>query len=505
MKLLLLCGVLLAAAAVATAFVLFLDGPDPFVSSTPSPEAAPDDFLQEDVPGDSMSVSGRVVDPAGAPLASVEVYLLSPDDPLVPAAAPRRIRTGEDGTFLLRGREEGRQDIIAYRSGFRPGVVPDVSPGTTHRMTLLPGVVVNGFVIDDLGRPLAGVRVTGRTTGMNFVPSRGIFLPNHAAVDLTWVRTLSGSDGGFKLSGVGEGLLDITAEKRGYPGMEFPLDGIDPTRGPARIVMLRPFTASITVRDAESGKPLPRIVVTVSRVDAEKEQASGRTNHRGVFTGRMPWPAAQAPECRVSIIAWEHRYGEIRADGIALAKVEEGKGFTLHAVRREPGVVRIHVAYDTGEAYPGWMGFMFEISPKVNQYRGGRIDEEGFVTMSVPAGNYRTVRVVGSGTVGKAEIPGVRVVSGETTEERLVLERGGDLEISFVGDDAPDHVVGRVRLEASGFNETLGIWGQGLTIRDLPPGDMKLTVEPRDFKPTSIDVRIRKGKKVEVPVKLRRR
>ncbi len=505
MKILLLIGVLVAAGAVAVAFVLLLDGPAPFTAQTPSPEVAPDDSRPVIPAADPMSVTGRVVGPAGAPLASVDVYLLSPDNPLVPTDEPQRARTGEDGTFILRGMQGERVDIIAFRAGFRPGVVPDVSPGTTHRLTLKVGVVVAGTVTDDLGHPLPGVSVTARTSGTNFVPGRGMFLPNHEALALTWVRTLSGSDGGFRLRGVGDGLLNITAGKRGYPEMENPLNGFAPAGGPARIVLLRPFTASITVRDAESSKPLPRVAVTVSRVDAEEERAIGRTNHRGLFTGRMPWPAAQAPDCRVSIVAWDRRYGEIRADGIALAKVEEGKGFTLHALRRDPGVVRLRVVYDTGEPYSRWIGFRFEVTPKVNQFRGGRPDEDGYVTMKVPAGTYPKVRVAAGGTVGRAELSGVQVLSGETFEKSVVVERGGDLRLHFVGEDIADRVSGSVKLESKDHLTQRGVWGREFRIRDLPPGDLKVTVEIRDYLPVTMSIQIIKGKRFDLPVKLRRR
>lgn len=505
MRIVLLVGVLLAAGAVVTAVVVLLDGPDPFVPQAPSPEVEPEDPLTELPAPDPMSVTGRVVDPAGAPLASVDVYLLSPENPLVPADEPQRVRTGEDGTFILRGMKGERVDIVAYRAGFRPGVVTDVSPGTTHRVTLPEGLVVAGTVTDDAGQPLSGVSVTARTSGTNFVPPRGLFLPNHEALPLTWVRTLSGADGAFRLRGVGEGRLDITGEKRGYPGMENPLNGFDPSGGPARIVMLRPFIASITVRDSETSDPLPRVAVTVSRVDAEEERAAGRTNHRGRFTGRMPWPAAQAPDCRVSIVAWDRRYGEIRADGIALEKVEKGKGFTLHAIRRDPGVVRLHVVYDTGEPYGQWIGFRFEVTAQVSQFRGGRPDEDGFVTMSVPAGTYPVVRAAAAGTVGNAEIAGLQVLSGVTVEESLVVERGGDVQFHFEGGDTADRVVGRMKLVSGDFTLARGVWGRDFTIRDLPPGDFEVTLQLRDYEPVTLPVMVVKGKLVEVPVGLRRR
>jgi hypothetical protein len=503
-KYVLLIGALLAAGAVATAVVFLLDGPDPVIPVTTVPQIPEGDPAPEVVPGDPVSVTGTVVDPAGAPIASVEVYLLSPEDPLVPTAAPRRVRTGEDGTFVLRGREEERLDIIAYRPGYRPGLVPEISPGTTHRVTLRPGVVVTGVVTDDLGRPLAGVTVTARSSGTNLVPRRGFFLPNHASFDLTWVRTLTSTDGSFTLRGVGEGLLEITAEKRGYPEMRAPTLRFDPASGPADLVLLRPFVASITVLDAESSMPLPRVGVSVSRVDAEDEQADGRTNHKGVFTGRMPWPAAQAPDCRVSVVAWDRRYGEFRADGIPLSKVEEGRGFTLQAVRRDPGVVRVKLVYDNGEAYRGWIGFMFEISPKLRQHRGGRPDEDGFVTMKVPSGLYQTVRVASSGTIGRSALSQVKVVSGETVEESLVLERGGDLIISFRGAEKSARLRGRIRFESNDFNVTHGVWGRAPNLSDVPPGTLTMTADIDGYRQVVKILTVKKGQKQKVPVELRR-
>jgi hypothetical protein len=98
-------------------------------------------------------VEGRVIDPAGAPVAGAEVRAW------MPGIHPRPTFTGPDGTFVL---ADCVDDVAlgAHASGFAPAyeVVRDVPPGGRKTVALELGTpwVLRGIALDGDGKPVQG-------------------------------------------------------------------------------------------------------------------------------------------------------------------------------------------------------------------------------------------------------------------------------------------------------------------------------------------------------------
>jgi protocatechuate 3,4-dioxygenase beta subunit len=75
-------------------------------------------------------VAGRVIDPAGRPLAGVHVRLVSRGDGLA-GLAPRELRSGFDGRFRFEGVEAGRAEVVAHE--------PEAALGAGRAVRVVPG------------------------------------------------------------------------------------------------------------------------------------------------------------------------------------------------------------------------------------------------------------------------------------------------------------------------------------------------------------------------------
>ncbi len=159
------------------------DAPDATVPDR-QVEVAPDTAITAARPGPPPAgkerrVSGRVVDMAGQPVANATVYAAAGDGdfdgPALDEIEPddtwfRRADTKTDaqGRFALDPRIEAQVRLAVRAPGFAPldlertisATTPDVGD-----LVLLPGVVLEGRVVDHAGRPVAGAELRRRRTG----------------------------------------------------------------------------------------------------------------------------------------------------------------------------------------------------------------------------------------------------------------------------------------------------------------------------------------------------
>jgi hypothetical protein len=129
------------------------------------------------------SLGGRVV--AGATRQPVRGAVVS----LLASGTRSGVVTGADGSFLLTGLAAGNWRLIATKSGYfegalgrrRPGAEDekiDIADGASlSRIEILmwPEAMISGAVVDEVGEPVAGVRVQAMPTGGDWTAGTQLF------------------------------------------------------------------------------------------------------------------------------------------------------------------------------------------------------------------------------------------------------------------------------------------------------------------------------------------
>lgn len=102
----------------------------------------------------AASISGRVVDSAGRPLAGIPLHLdrvvQAPED----YAPQENSFSEEDGSFVLDGTQPGDYKVLALSERFVPTVISTPAPAKDVLLTLSAGGTVEGTVTDSRGQPL---------------------------------------------------------------------------------------------------------------------------------------------------------------------------------------------------------------------------------------------------------------------------------------------------------------------------------------------------------------
>ncbi len=474
----------------------------PVAPPVPAPEA----------PVGLVDVAGSVADEAGRALSGVDVYLVAANSMVAPSGPPARGRTGADGGFALKRPEAEALDLVAACPGYRPAMRPAAPPGREHRLVLARGGALAGAVVDDLGRPVAGAMVTARSAGSDLDPPRGKFLPWPRAMSLTYARTLTGADGRFALSGLGEGDLEWRAEKSGWPGSE----GFRPApRGggaPAEIVLPRPFVAEVCVVDGATGRPAPAVAVRVEvGLGAAAVRMDGRTDADGVARVVLPFPAFAPPAPAATVSCFSERRGAAQAEAVPLAAVEEGRRYTLRLSASGPATVRVRAEYDLpptdGEA-TRWRVIEFVPVAGTPVQRWILVNPEGH-EVQVPAGVYGRVLLSGQWP-GERPAPvgdgALTLSEGETREVRVVLRRGADLRVEVEGEGDPAAFRGKVFVTLPNAGPVIETWHfhQVSQLTDLPPGRAKVRAEIRGYKPAEAEVQLVRGQRADCRLRLLR-
>ena len=121
-----------------------------------------------------LEADGRVVDPAGQPIAGASVRLSRPEGEIsrfmfrVGGMEDRQkpdAWSGADGTFRVAGLEVGEYVLVVQREGYALKQVPSVTvqaegPNDWPAVVLSPGVAIAGFVRNGKGEPVVGAQVS---------------------------------------------------------------------------------------------------------------------------------------------------------------------------------------------------------------------------------------------------------------------------------------------------------------------------------------------------------
>lgn len=220
-----------------------------------------------------LSVSGRVLDEAGQPLAGVRVHAFEPPSLMsFGANFDRELRrpalSGEDGAFRCAGLEPGKVRLAAEAEGHQRLVLDAAAGDEGLELRLVPLASLSGIVIA-LGD---GEPVPAFSVGL--VPSEGVisagdWFGTGAEEGMRRVvrpqRFTRRADGTFTVGGIGPGTYDVTVEAKGYgPRTE---REVEVPRGGRRglVIMLEAESAVHgQVADLRTGAPLPGALVRVA-------------------------------------------------------------------------------------------------------------------------------------------------------------------------------------------------------------------------------------------------
>ncbi|MCU0726094.1 MAG: carboxypeptidase-like regulatory domain-containing protein [Planctomycetes bacterium] len=446
----------------------------------PLPEPGPGGEPQPPAPGEAgpAILTGRVLGPDGEAVrepalrAGEGVLGLDPEAPFSVATAETDVDLVFSARDLLPRRVEVR--------GLRPDERRDLG-----EIRLEPGLVVGGRVTDTAGLPVPGLDVVvgdeARTTDRNGEFRCGGLSPEEVTV---------GIDGlGFELVG--------------------PPRVVRPPAPDVRLVVkrLRVATGRVVVEGEEIGVPRATVRLTITAGDREEARIV-QTMDDGRFAFDLSDPVYGAPGLGFVVRASAEGFEEGAREGLALADLLPGAGFTLALLRgvpAEPGRLRGRVLYDTGAPFVGSITLSFSRPGRAGQILRAETDEQGlFVVDGVLPGEYALRSALRDEERLRETGRTLVIVSGGEAEADLVVPRGGDVEVT-VEDEGGELLEGAKvdLLDGSGAVARTFEAGAGrVLIHDLAPGTAVLRVTAPGRRPESVEVLVARDTMAPVRVRL---
>jgi RNA polymerase sigma factor (sigma-70 family) len=446
--------------------------PPPRAGAEPRPRPAPPPAppAEKSEKREELAISGRVLDPAGKPVAGAEitVVMVGWHDPGAEGKADdvnrsHEVKADEDGRFRAQvARPAGVLNplvrVIAAAPGFGFGwsEAPGDSPATGLVIRLHAERTLRGRVLDVEGRPVAGARVQVERAVAPFV--RPYFNPAPSQAPVPKPVTTD-ADGRFTLPGIGRDVavrLDVLHE-------DFTPDSTDVATadqarpGDVAVVLSPARTLSGRVVAADTGKPVPGVRITFQAYSKDSNWAGGgvivRTDEEGRFSARPyrgeVYPAYVTPPEGRPYLGVQRR-------------VEWPRGVVKHEVTFElpPGVVVGGTVVDEGDGKP--------IAGAAVNYRAaaGNPNVKPGVAVGAP------LRTGADGTFRITVLPG----------EGYLLVEG----------PAPDYVR-RELYSPTGFG---GLSEEAKGARLSPAGFARVTLK-EGAKPDGVTIKLRRGVTVE--------
>ena len=360
-----------------------------------------------------LAVEGVVRDADGGPVpeALVRAVPAGAVGAGVPDFGASEARSAADGSFVLRGLDEGPVALSAEHALHRRADAElrlAVGQPARWNPVLARAPRIFGTVLDDAGRPDAGWVVVATSERVPRV---------RVAAEPT------GDDGVFSIGDLPERAFDLTVQRPGG-WREFPAAiarGVRPG--------YEPFVLRLADRAASTATVVGRLVgpqgapVRAASVDVwHREQALWRTQSVDPATGEFAFADVPAGTCDFAVRASEHPARELEA-----VPVEAGALVELGDVRLEPAAFVTGVVHGPEELLDG---LRVTIAAEAGPAQTDVPLEVGGVFRSgpLPAGRF-TVLAAGSAAV--AAPVACDAVAGEEVRVELVLVRATARLVTF--------------------------------------------------------------------------
>jgi len=384
------------------------------------------------------SVSGRLLDPSGKPVAGAAVKWIAyrTDDQILldqtsgtEPATLGETKTGEDGRFRVALDKPG----LAVALRIFPAGLPSIRLGGPYDSTedsslddlhVAPAAPLTGRVVDDQGKPVAGAAVSALASDP------------FSDVDAQYFgEGKSGTDGAFSLANAPAAPRAILVRVPGYvPATQLQLE----PRLDQRITVKRGGTIQGIVTDA-SGKPAAGALV-VSDDLAVLTDATGAYRLAGVDTGLRAVEALWKDDFASRKDAVRVQRGAEAAVSLKLARAATIAGSVLDETTRKP-VAGVRVGASSG-------GFFFG-GRRQRLERSTRTDAQGKFRLTGLAPRAYTVSASREGFLASS-ISGVTAGTSSPGSANLALAKAASIAGKVVDEKGAAMPGARVRIERDG-------------------------------------------------------
>ncbi|HEY6146535.1 MAG TPA: carboxypeptidase regulatory-like domain-containing protein, partial [Thermoanaerobaculia bacterium] len=384
------------------------------------------------------SVSGRLLDPSGKPVAGAAVkwFAYRTDDQLLldltsgaEPAALGETKTGEDGRFRVALDKPG----VAVALRVLPAGLPSIRLGgpydsaedsSLEDLHVASAELLTGRVVDDQGKPVAGASVTAVASDpYSDVDSQAI------------ADAKSGPDGAFSIPTAPAAPRAVLVRVAGYvPATQVQLDA----KPDLRVIVKRGGVIQGTVVDA-SGKPAAGAIV-VSDDLAVQTDAAGTYRLVGVDTGLRAVEALWKDDFAARKDAVRVQRGAEAAVPLKLVRAATIAGTVVDETTRKP-VAGVRVGASSG-------GFIFG-GRRQRLERSARTDAQGKFRLTGLAPRAYTVSANREGFLSSS-ISGVTAGTSAPGSANLALAKAASIAGKVVDEKGAAMPGARVRLERDG-------------------------------------------------------
>ncbi|HKE18128.1 MAG TPA: carboxypeptidase regulatory-like domain-containing protein [Kofleriaceae bacterium] len=400
-----------------------------------------------------QTVTGRVVDAEGAPVARVAVWAEPSSSPswLSRSAVGDGGTTDERGRFVLHAVALGSYRVLARHPDFAPGAsaIFTVTGGRAIEdlvVVLRPGARLAGHVVDTRGAPVAGAVVNVATRDAD------------SAADPTWEAS-TGADGAFAVTGLPRRVVVAAASA---PGACSGRAEIDLGAAPARtdlVLRLEHALGIAGVVVTPAGDPVAEARVTAIRDYREVDFRDLRL--------RPPVATTSGADGRFEVSGLEPGTYGVHVDPVESAR--RASFFSEPAAHVPAGTRGLRIVVETPATVSGKVAFQDGTPPALFRVGTGNVAAASF---GARAGEFqlsdivpgRVSLVVSGPEFAQKLVPDVSVVSGRDTDVgTITVEKGRTISGRVLLPDgspvAGAAVYAGKRLVATGNELTSRVWG----------------------------------------------